>query len=455
MFHKLHLQLAALCTAVTGLVLIILTLVCLFISESGMHRQEYDTFLANLNTLYQNLASQSSLSHIWVRQAEYNYQVSIRICDGEIPLFLEGLSYDEESTALFDRIAKTAAADYGIDVTATGSIGRLARHEEFSLRTSGRDTVYASTALIPRSAGTIGVTVFHSLAILQGQIRRQRILFFLADSAALVLLMIFFWHFTARILLPLQENRKKQMQFVASASHELRSPLTVILSNVAAVKNGIMEGDAQFLDTLESEGARMSRLISDMLQLASADNHSWSIHTSDVELDTLLLQVWENYEPLAAARNLKWNILLPDEPVPHCCCDGERIRQMLSILIDNAFSYTPAGGCVSLSLECRYARRRETAASGGSSGRFHDANYPPAAFRILVADNGPGIPDKQKSAVFERFYRADTARRDKSHFGLGLCIAREIARLHRGQLLLTDTPGGGATFAIVLPANAR
>ncbi len=67
-----------------------------------------------------------------------------------------------------------------------------------------------------------------------------------------------------------------------------------------------------------------------------------------------------------------------------------------------------------------------------------------------MIDNGPGIPDDSKAAVFERFQRLDSSRRDKSHFGLGLCIAQEIAQLHHGQLLLTDTPGGGATFTVVL-----
>ena len=72
-------------------------------------------------------------------------------------------------------------------------------------------------------------------------------------------------------------------------------------------------------------------------------------------------------------------------------------------------------------------------------------------FRIYVQDNGPGIPDENKEAVFQRFYREDSARKDKQHFGLGLCIAKEIVTLHKGSIRITDTLGGGSTFVIKLP----
>lgn len=201
----------------------------------------------------------------------------------------------------------------------------------------------------------------------------------------------------------------------------------------------------------------MSRLIADMLQLASADNHTWSIHASEVEMDTLLLQTWENFESLAFARNLHWEISLPDESVPRCTCDAERIRQLLSILIDNAFCYTPAGGHIRLSLSVHAPDLHGPGKAAIRRPFFHRyAGLSPntaGCLYIAVSDDGPGVPDEQKSAVFERFHRLDASRKDKSHFGLGLCIAREIAQLHRGQLLLTDTPGGGATFTLVLPQS--
>ncbi len=220
------------------------------------------------------------------------------------------------------------------------------------------------------------------------------------------------------------------MQFIASASHELRSPLTVILSSLSAMKIAKKEEAEAFSHVIKSEGERMSRLIGDMLTLAGADNGSWSIQPAPVELDTLLLQSYEKFETVAAQKGMQLRIELPDTALPPYVCDGERIAQVLSILLDNAMSYTPQGGHILLSLSKEGNR-----------------------WMLRVQDNGPGIPQEARAQIFERFYRAEKSRKDKEHFGLGLCIAQEIVRLHRGRLYLDDTPGGGATFVVSLPAN--
>ena len=432
MIRTLRFRLAGLCIGVTALVLVTLTLVCLFISERNIRNQEEASFQINLNTLYQNLQLESALSHTWLRHAEYNYQFLIRLTDNGSPLFFQSLSRDAGQEALLDLAAKKALTDYGIDAKTAASDRSLLYHQEFTMKDPQGGSCYVSAGLVPVADGTLSVTVVHPLSARDTRIFRQRAIFFTADLAALLLLGLFFWSFIQKILEPLQENRRRQTQFIAAASHELRSPLTVILSNVEAVRRKNMEPDEAFLTVLEMEGNRMARLVSDMLQLAGADNHSWSMHIAPTELDTLVLETFESFEALAHSRQLLWEVRLPEEPLPRCLCDGERIRQLLSILIDNAFCYTPAGGRVLLFLEAS-----------------------PGALRIGVSDNGPGIPDSEKERVFERFYRSDSSRSQKEHFGLGLSIAWEIARLHRGKLLLTDTPGGGSTFLLILPDEKK
>ena len=171
----------------------------------------------------------------------------------------------------------------------------------------------------------------------------------------------------------------------------------------------------------------MGRLIDDMLTLSGTDSSHFTIRRTQVELDTLLLSAYEKFEPLAQKKSISMNIALPDKLVPPCSCDKGRIEQVLSILLDNALSYTPSGGRILLSLETVSDK-----------------------LILRVSDSGTGIPDSEKQAVFDRFYRCDKAHKDKEHFGLGLCIAQEIIHMHRGKIWAEDTFGGGTTFIITL-----
>jgi len=142
----------------------------------------------------------------------------------------------------------------------------------------------------------------------------------------------------------------------------------------------------------------------------------------------MLLRGGERFEPLAREKGLSISVRLPQSALPRCSCDPQRIQQLLSILVDNAVSYTPPGGAIVLRAE-----------RGRRSVRF------------LVSDSGPGIPDEQKKLIFDRFYRGDASRTGREHYGLGLSIAHEIAALHRGALTVQDGPEGGAEFVLALP----
>ncbi len=164
-----------------------------------------------------------------------------------------------------------------------------------------------------------------------------------------------------------------------------------------------------------------------MLTLAGADNQTWSFHMEDTELDTLLLDSYEAFLPLAGKKEISLRITLPDEPIPTCRCDSARISQLLAVLISNAFAYGSIGGTVWLSL-----------------------TYDAPRFLLTVADNGPGIPAEAREHIFERFYRGENSRSAKEHFGLGLSIAKEIADAHHGMLTLAEREGGGCVFTLRL-----
>ncbi len=433
MFKKLHRQMTIFSALITSGILILMAIASLVIFERGLTRNSYERFLNNGNSCVAYLETQNVLSHKWILEAKQEYGVELRILNNGKRLFFDKLNEESSSNAsgengrkssvenMLAEAARISREEQGLDVEYTGSIS-LPKEVYFETA-----DFYACTALIPKGSGVLSLVLVYPLDGLKGQIFHQRILWGGLLLIAVLALVVFSWFFTGKMLRPLEENRKRQTQFIASASHELRSPLAVILSSVQAIEAD--PGECRhFLSTIKSEGTRMSRLIGDMLALANADNKSWSIMKSPCELDTLLLETYEKYEPLLREKGISMNVELPDESLSPCRCDGGRISQVLGILLDNGASYVPAGGKIRLGVE-------------------EKEKY----FRIYVEDNGPGISDENKEAVFQRFYRADSSRKDKQHFGLGLCIAKEIVTLHHGSIRIEDTKGGGTTFVIRLP----
>lgn len=429
MYQKLHIQLTLFCTMVTGMILVILTLVCLSISEKALERNGYISFLSDLNSMLTHLESQTVITHQWLSKMEQNQRFLIQAYDHGRPLYYQSLKRSEEENDLIAHTAKKAKETYSLDISAPAETNVVSRHKEFTMK-NGTDSYYASVAVLPKENGQLGCIILYPLTSQKQEISHQRYLFGLADFFAILILLVFSWVFTGRIIRPLEENRKKQTSFIASASHELRSPLAVILSSLSAMEKADGTKREHFIHTMYSEGKRMSRLIDDMLLLANSDAKSWSLTLSPSDADTVLLDVFEKYEYIASKKSLRLFIDLPDEPLPCCLCDRERMIQVLSILLDNAVSYTPAGGNISLALSCQ-----------------------DSSFLFSVADTGPGIPDSDKKRVFERFYRADTSRTEKEHFGLGLSIAQEIVKAHGGQLFVRDNQPKGSCFFIKLPVK--
>ncbi len=425
MFQKVHVRLALMCAGTTIFILFAMSCGALYISEHGLKTRSFISFQNDMNTLVSNLEQQTIITHEWLTRIEDNGKYLINVIDNGVP-FLYNERSTPEQKALFEMAWDCYEQTFAVESTVSAFD---TWHMEYRFSSTGRGSgdYYACVTTSQRNSGTFQVMILCSMEPLLVQIRTQRILFVLLDVLAFAALALFSWHFTKRLLSPLEENQRQQNQFIAAASHELRTPLAVILSCASASGRASEEERGHFLDSIQSEGLRMSRLIDDMLLLTRADQCRWTVQKKDTELDTLLLDTFEAFEPSAKEQGVRLTISLPEGAVPPVPCDPERIRQVLAILLHNAFSYTPKGGCVRLSLV-----------------------YDGKTARLTVADTGIGIPDEEKKKVFERFYRADQSRSEKGHFGLGLCIAAEIAGAHHGRILVTDTPGGGSTFTVVL-----
>ena len=289
---------------------------------------------------------------------------------------------------------------------------------------------YCSVIYIEKNHTFLEVLLAAPLQDLLDQISRQRFLFLGIITLALIAIWIFAWIFTGKLLDPIEANRLRQNQFIASASHELRTPLAVILS---CAETELAKKESPELSTIKSESLRTSRLLGDMLTLLSCDTGHLEIKPVSTQLDTLVLNACEAFETMAAARHIRITAVLPEDILPDCLCDSERITQVLAVFLHNAISYTPEGGSITLSVRHCSPHHR--------SGRH---------FEIQISDTGVGISDEEKNRIFDRFYRSEKARSDKDHFGLGLSIAHDIITAHHGSITVTDTPGGGTTFIITI-----
>ncbi len=428
MIKHLRWKLTAFNTVITGAILVGMTLLCLFISERNTRAQTFQNFSGNLSTVSSYLGERNQLSATWLRQMESSGRFCISIQDGGTPLFSMGLSAERNNLAPeFQQARDRAGSEFDLNSVSARNGGSCA----FSLQGEDGTGYFAGVSLVPKNGSMLELVLLYPLAEMESGILRQRLAVCLAALLAIGLLGIFSWCFTGKMLRPIQENQRRQTQFIAAASHELRTPLTAILSAASAWERAECATPAQqtlFSDMIRREGKRMSRLIGDMLTLASADSQSWEVKTETTEPDMLLLMVYETYSPLAKEKGLALSLSLPETDVPALELDKDRMIQVLSILLDNALSYTPAPGRIRLGLQL-----------GKNS------------LRVTVSDTGPGVPDSEKTRIFERFHRGEEARSNRSHFGLGLCIAAEIVKRHRGKLWVEDAKGGGAEFIVELP----
>jgi signal transduction histidine kinase len=237
-----------------------------------------------------------------------------------------------------------------------------------------------------------------------------------------------------RAMIPIQAAWEKQQQFVADASHELRSPITGIHSNAELMlrhPQQTIEEQSHRITTIMKESSRMTKLISSLLTLARSDADKAELQLAPLDFSEVVEAVAEHFKPLEDINNVSLTIQV--KKGIELVADRERLHQLIVILLDNAFKYTPEGGQIFLSCD-------------------HDDKYA----LVVVQDSGCGIAAEHIPHIFDRFFRGDKARsRDKGGTGLGLAIAKWIVEKHGGKISV-ESPGKGTTFQVAIPlAKAR
>ncbi len=257
--------------------------------------------------------------------------------------------------------------------------------------------------------------------------------------AAFLGLFVFSLMLSGWIVRPVEEAWNKQKQFVADASHELKTPLTTALSNVdmmlSAPASISTEKTKRRLDITKTELVRMKDLVGKLLTLAKADagraGDTKTESFSEVDLSQEIDLCASSFEPVFFDNGK----ILSSSIVPGCTVTGnpEKLRELTGILLDNACKYSCLGSTVKVTL------------SKDEKKRAH----------IAVENDGPQIPAESIKRIFERFYRIDESRGEIEGYGLGLAIAKEIAGEHKGEIYAESSANGHTVFHVKLPLTPR
>ncbi|MGN7477718.1 cell wall metabolism sensor histidine kinase WalK [Solibacillus silvestris] len=235
------------------------------------------------------------------------------------------------------------------------------------------------------------------------------------------------------VLHDITEQEKIDMErreFVANVSHELRTPLTTMRSYLEALADGAWQDEhiaPTFLNVTQTETERMIRLVNDLLQLSKMDSQEYELNLEVVEFNKFFTRIIDRFE-MSKSRNVEFIRLLPDKSY-FVEIDTDKLTQVIDNIISNALKYSPDGGNIRFGFT------------------VHDN-----MLRVMISDDGMGIPKENVARIFDRFYRVDRARaRSMGGTGLGLAIAREMIEAHGGKIWAESEEGQGTTIFFTLP----
>lgn len=396
----------------------------------NVHEQKQNKsrlFESTATSVYMKLSSDTTVSNTWITEMESSNEMILHIVDAGKPLIQWGSWVPEEEREKEVTKVENLARKDNLLLNVKPISQKEGFYRHYQLKNEQGHEYYAVAFVIPfekqyRSAIMIQYFTKENQAF--DQLKKVFLLIEILGILCMVILNLIYVRF---IMKPVEESKRLQTEFIAAASHELKAPLTVIRTCASAIKV-IPEKSDHYIATIGEECNRMSSLVDDLLILSSTETKTWRMVMEKVELDTILLDIYEDLLPICKEANMGLTISLPETLLPSVNADAMRLKQIILILLNNAIQYSKS---VKRLLLRAYTSKHYV--------------------YIQVVDYGVGIPDEEKTAVFEKFYQMDSSHNDRKHYGLGLSIARELVKMHQGLLLLEDTEGGGCTFTIKLP----
>jgi two-component system sensor histidine kinase CiaH len=273
------------------------------------------------------------------------------------------------------------------------------------------------------------VVVVRSLEAENKMLQSLRTDLALGSAAGILFSILAGFYLAGRSLVPIRRSWDKQQQFVADASHELRTPTSVIQTRAELLfrhPQHTIEQESQNIAVILKESKRMGKLIDDLLTLARTDSNQLQIHAAAIPLRPILEEIAEQFEPLAETKSIRIHSNFQSAVI---WGDESRLRQLFVILLDNALKFTPPHGSIEFT-----------------------SHISPHSVHVIVKDSGCGIAEADLPHIFERFYRGDKTRsRAEGGTGLGLSIAEWIVHAHKGSIRVTSRVSIGTEFQVIFP----
>jgi len=231
---------------------------------------------------------------------------------------------------------------------------------------------------------------------------------------------------------------KMRTGFIANVSHELRTPLSSILASVETIKNTAKQdkkAQLKFLDSMENQAWRMTRLVEDLLTLSKIESDDKELNFEKINVDLILRGVIESLSKKAKLKKIKFKTIKKHKKLL-INADQDSIIQVFTNLIDNSINYSKENTLITITFD---------------KSKIHDKSF----LKICVADEGDGIEKKHLNRITQRFYRVDKDRsRQQGGTGLGLAIVKHIIQRHQGELKIKSQIGKGSTFSSFFPIES-
>lgn len=254
--------------------------------------------------------------------------------------------------------------------------------------------------------------------------------FLLVGFISLIALLFISFYLTNRALKPIKETFEKQKQFIADASHELKTPLTIIKTNTSLILSNpddYVKNQSKWINYINSQSDRMSELVNEMLSLAKLDVEENKIEFQSINISKVVKSMMLGFDAVIYENGIELEENLSNDMFING--DTEGIKKLFNILMDNAIKHSNKSGKITVDL-------------------FKDKNK----VKLMIKNTGEGIESEHLEKIFERFYRIDTSRvRETGGYGLGLSIAKSIANQHKGRIYAESNVGKDTTFIVELP----